>query len=480
MAYPAQQDLPPHITAQRTHRETRSGQAIIFIMLAMIILLFIVMWNFDLHKTFHVKSITQNGGDAAAMMGARWQGISLNLIGDLNIMQAFALTTGDTDSLLAISNLQARLSLVGPMIGFMAAQQAAKNNGVHQNDTFSAMIRDHARVVREEYARPVGPGGEMAFPEPYPDAWDEYADMLDLIADDGVAAGPENARFFTDYVGDHLLLNPDFYRAVAGRTWCWFYHNAPGHLQNYTDFTWWPELPPIEQTEYVNSEIFGLGLRRQATTAAELVPPELLASTASDRQLSGLLSPMGMATTATWYCYGSGWTPWLALARDVPNPFPATGTVRPQYDYAGADAAVRVVAQATRITPATRGAGNTNTITWTAAAKALGFLGEADPPHSFSLILPAFDNARLIALDASSAWSGGSFDPEWRYFIENDLPHYVATGELNCQSFYCEQLRTWEQEAFRQDGVDWLEQNSGQCTVSEGGGSHGGGTSRGH
>ncbi len=468
---PRHADTPTH--------SPRSGQSLIFILLALVILIFVVLWNFDLHKTINVKLTTQNAGDAAATMGARWQGISLNLVGDLNIMNALAVSANDLQTQLAVSNLQARLGMVGPMIGFLAAQQAAKNNGVHQYDVFSTMIRDHAHVVRNEYTERVGPNGEMAVPEPYSGAWEEVADMLDLAADDGIAAGPENARFYSDFVGDHILLDPAFYDAIAGRSWCWFFHNAPGLLEDYTDFTWWPDLPPIVPGEFINSEIFGLGLVRRATGIGALVDQDLLASIASDRGLNGGLTAAGTNTTATWYCYGETWAPWLALSQDSEDPFPATGTVRPQYDYAGADSAVRVIANATRIAPGKEN--GTNTITWTAAAKPFGYLAETDPPHLYSIVLPAFHDIRLIPMDASSAWPGGSFDPEWRRFIEEDLPIYVASGDLaGCHSYYCNQLRTWEDEAFRADGVAWLNDNRDQCTAGGPGNGPGGGRRRGH
>ena len=64
-------------------RHNKSGQTMLFLIMLMLIMAFIVMWNFDLHKALTVKQREQNAGDAAALAAARWQGISLNLIGDL-------------------------------------------------------------------------------------------------------------------------------------------------------------------------------------------------------------------------------------------------------------------------------------------------------------------------------------------------------------------------------------------------------------
>jgi hypothetical protein len=168
------------------------------------------------------------------------------------------------------------------------------------------------------------------------------------------------------------------------------------------------------------------------------------------------------------------------MSADGDDPFPVTGPLKTQYDYAGADVAVRVMALMQRVTPGPRGLPVSETVTWTAAAKPFGYLEETLPPNAATIVLPAYHDARLIPIDASSASGTGGFDPEWRRFIEEDLPRYLATGELDCDSRYCQQLRTWEMADFRQDGVDWLDENSEQCTAGGDGGGPGGGRRRGH
>ena len=279
----------------------RQGQAIIFAIVVVCILFFVVLWNFDLHKILRSKYMSRNGGDAAALMAARWQGIALNLIGDLNLMHALALTVNDLPAADAIVNAQARLCYVGPMVAFMASQQAAKNNGIFQNDEFSRFVRDHAQVVRNTYGA-VTSSGQMLFPEPYPGCWHEYADMLELIANEGIAAAPDNARFYNDFAGGgHYLLMMEFYEAIAGRNWCWFYHHARTLLSDYENFfpCWWPPLPPLPHVNYVNSEIYGLGLRPVFTALSNIVDVSEAEDLAADRGLDGSISDYAATTTAT-------------------------------------------------------------------------------------------------------------------------------------------------------------------------------------
>ncbi|MBU4198710.1 MAG: hypothetical protein KKG09_07810 [Verrucomicrobia bacterium] len=462
---------------------SRSGQTMIFMVMVLIILSFIVVWNFDLHTILHLKSRTQNAGDAAALGAARWQGITLNLIGDLNIMQAVALSGGDTNTASQIAGLQARLCYVGPAMGLLAAQQAAKNNGIYVNPDFSARLNEHATAVLTEYLD--------VFTEPYSNCWQEYGGILENIAVQGIAAAPDNAHLYTDYTGGHILLELNFYDAVAGRDWCWFYFNAMSLLEYYTDYLYWPALPPmIPQIQPANSEIFGLGLTPYATTLpGGLNTILLMNSLRSNRNLSmTVISNEVAAIASVWYIYNSSvWTSWTNMSLVGADPFPAFAAVRTQYDYAGADAAIRIEASADRLTPGSSG----SIITWTAAAKPFGYLmadGSPVRPDTYSIVLPAFHNVRLIPVDASSAPAGGAYDIGWREHIEAHLPLYLENGlaglEANC--WQCQQLTLWENAAFREEGLAWLSATNDvggllhPCDEMGGPGGPGGGRRRGH
>jgi len=460
----------------------------VFFIMIVVLLTFTALWNFDLQKLFRVKSVTQNSGDAAALMAARWQAISLNLAGDLNLLQVIALSEGDHAALGAISNLQARLRFTGPMTAMLASQQAAKNNGLHVNPDYTAFLREHAVRVAEEYPRAVGADGEMLFPEPWPGAWQVYSRMIAAVADDGVAAAPDNMRLYSDHdTGGHMLYEIAFYEAVAGRNWCWFHFNAPTLLEDYRNFfpAWWPPLPEPPRSDVSNSEIYGLRLDTVIRTLQGFgVAAGAVAERATERGLSGVISGTGMTTDVAWVVYGGGWGAWDAASTSGEYPFPFAGTVREVYNYAGADAAVRVEATAGRLTPGSRGASISNTLTWTAAAKPFGALEGEQPPTAYRLVLPAFRDVRLIPVDTSSAPAAGGFNLAWRGHIEQHLPGYMADGPFSTPSscWYCRQLRSWENESLRQSGVDWLSLYSDRCRPSGGGGGGGGsgGTRRGH
>ncbi|MFN2351860.1 MAG: pilus assembly protein TadG-related protein [Kiritimatiellia bacterium] len=463
-------------------RSGNSGQVMVFMVMTLVIIALMVLWNFDLHTILHLKSRSQNAGDAAALAAARWQGMTLNLVGDLNIMQALALTTGDTNAAAQISGMQARLRYMGPLAGLLAAQQAAKQNGVHVNPAFSDHLMRHAEEVSEYYA--------ASFSEPWEGCWDEYGAALKAIAREGLAAAPDNTRRYTDYSGYHTLLNQDFYDAVGGRNWCWFYRHDMALLRFYTAFTYWPDLPPtVKEPAPADSEIFGLGLRSASTVipgGAEMI--ERMNQLAPERGLAGgPISNAVAALTNTWQTYNSSiWTAWSALADDRFPVWP----LRPlsEYNYAGADAVTRVMVETTRLTP---GAGG-SMVNWTAAAKPFGYLMADDlalRPDFAGLVLPAFRHVRLVPADAASMPSGGAYDIDWQDHIYEHLESYMEQGvsgiDHGCR--YCRQLEVWEDEGFRQQGLDWLEavDEDGEtlhpCNYPGGpGGGPGGGTRRGH
>jgi hypothetical protein len=468
--------------------DPRAGQTLIFAVMVLVLLAFAALWMFDLHKTLYVKQKSRNGGDAAALAAARWQGLSLNLVGDLNVLHALAITHGlsvgatnfpEAD---ALADLKARIAYAGPMLGFAAAQQAAKNNGLYVNNDFTQFIRDHAHEVRIDYPvrYPIAPYQNTPSP---PTAWDDYASMLGAVADAGIAALPDNMQLYTDFTSrEHLLLNPDFYDAIASLDWCWFYFNAYGTLQSYQSWRDWPPLPIYREPEPMNAEVFGLGLRRsavlfEAPAGAPGAEAESLAELmAALREAAGQPIASGVATVETeWLFYRDDkWTAWSELTG--PD-FPFRSTVRPEHDYAGADAAVRIEGGIDRVTPGLE----TDVITWSAAAKPLGALEGPVRPNQYGLVLPAFDTVRLVPIDASSAPAPGS-RPGWATHVYQHVPAYVARGPsaLVAGCWYCARLQSWEQSAFRNAGLQWLSQNSATCSQSGGPGGGGGGGRRGH
>lgn len=465
--------------------DRRSGQAIIFVVLVLVVLAFVMIWNFDLHKTIFVKMRGRDASDAGALAAARWQGATLNLIGELNVMQAALLTEalarGDTvfPEAEALHELRTRLNFVGPAIGLVAANQAAKNNGIYVNPFYTSELQEHAQRIRDEYA--------LQFVPPWPvsgstrTAWDDVADMLETIAQHGLALQPDNPSWFVDYSDrSHPLLTPAFYDAVASRNWCWFFFQHMSLLDNYRSWRDWPALPNLMMREPINSEVFSLHLTvvRTAANMAVLNPWHPAGRVPEWTDLAAQIAQRSVSTNVVfldvaWHVYDpSSWYDWTEF---IDPGFPFDTPVREQYNVLGADAVVRLSAEATRRTP---GLG-TSIIRRTAAAKPFGLLPDGERVDAFGMVLPGFTDVRLIPMDTSTAPEGGQFDG-WAEHLTDHLPRYMNQGPtaLEPGCYYCQQLNTWENDAFRQQGRAWLELYSQTCRRTTGPGPGPGGGSR--
>ncbi len=480
-------------TAELPPTSKKSGQTLIFMSMVIVMVAFAALFYFDVHKILHVKSVSRNSGDAAALAAARWQAISLNLIGSLNIAEAVAitdaLTSGQTSVPEAdlIANLQRRIAFSGPMLGYISAQQAAKQNGIFNrdaNDSFVQDMRTHVDLIRSEYS--------LLYPDPFPassgtaSAWDEVADMIEMAVDHGIAV-ETSWQYYATYANyNHLLLTPSFYDAISGRSWCWFYHNAYDELQNYDNWTYWDDLPPIVVNPPVNSEILSLWLQR--VRVRDTVPVLPSGDTWEDTldDLQAALDQLAVDDSVAYANFDADWAfynsnRWSGWSSRIPSDFPWDGDIRPEYEYGGADAAMAVRAETERHTEFSGG----DTINWSAGAKPFGSLDGNVTPDSYGLVLPAYTDVRLIPIDATVSGGNNELRPGWLEFIITILPQYMQYGPtaLPTNNYYARQLLTWEDARFRQRGLDYLIAIDFNCytpPTGPGGGGGSGGTFHGH
>lgn len=134
-----------------------SGQVLLVGIIMLLTLLVALLFLFDLHNVMRAKFKTETAQQAAALAGASWQRASLNLIGEINLIKAaetlleeenrweeFSPLDTSAGSRFTVENaqrlnarlallteMQSRISFIGPLIGFAAAQQAAKANGLN-------------------------------------------------------------------------------------------------------------------------------------------------------------------------------------------------------------------------------------------------------------------------------------------------------------------------------------------------------------
>ncbi|MBE6372617.1 MAG: hypothetical protein E7055_11180 [Lentisphaerae bacterium] len=204
----------------RRKRRRSGGQVLLLAVLAMIILVIAVMVLFDVQRIIRGKIRVMSGIDAAALTGAEWQKHTLNIIGELNLVKACTVLISDsiygiggdpakymkvdvpanaTEAEIAaaiekareelrklktaadmLTEMQVRVSFVGPLIGFGAAQQAAKNNGLPHNRNCNEYLIDFYNLIMDDdiYGNPdIVPQTYHNYAWRYP-----YANMIFALA----------------------------------------------------------------------------------------------------------------------------------------------------------------------------------------------------------------------------------------------------------------------------------------------------------
>ena len=474
----------------------KNGQIVLVLALMLAALLLLVLVNVDVFVAARSKNRLTDAGDAAALAGARWQGVALNLIGQLNLahLEAACRYADDQEAssniCAGIVALQERIAFAGPLMGCHDANRAARLNGIGEFDETRALVAE--TIAHSAYVPPT---------ETWPDKPSDYALMLQAAFSDGVSAGVDNARLYNlDFSADHPLYNKAFYRAVEGEDWCWFFFSDE-YMGRLRHFTGWEELPPARQRdEYFNPEFLGCAVRPRpgralaslrdvADILLDLAERHGLGSVNAESIALGVFGRpadsdgprLPCALDHDWWFYDTGaglsgtdpfgeWRPWTEMDVYDNDRLPLVSEVKDEYYVFGASSAMRVFEWIAPVTPGVY----SNLNFWTGAAKPFGLrdtpygrctVTQYDPApgvRPFPLVTPDFTDVRLIPLAGASEGRLGTSDLEWVRHTRDHVPDCV-NGHVFDDCFYCKMLKRWKDPAFRRRGVDWLAENSGQC-----------------
>lgn len=458
-----------------------NGQVLVVGILMLLILLIALFFLFDLHNVMRAKFKTETAQQAAALAGADWQRASLNLIGEINLIKA-AETLLETDNrweefsplapaagdrytlenaqrlnarLALLTEMQARISFIGPLIGFAAAQQAAKANGLNpvtSLDFYRELLLTDRRYFPEQ-------GGAPEYIHGY--RWRlPYLALISAIDSNGVAVYPNARLTGTPQVSPAAIGEEDLYEEIlrhAGEIADgappvqshWF--GAIYHFVKWSDEQfrgkWW-DIDYSFADFPGESEIFTLGLQYDSVTESpwyagygyaensatleKLLPDETIRSDESRRAWEAV------GVQFNWCRYADDWYPDYFRARNSSYDedhfdywFGGTALrrpIRPQYVYEGpaayAEGGVDVGLTAqysvggsssksadfdARFQERKRDAvhiGSRRTSRSAAAgfsgyragaiAKALGELPDETPPIAIPLVLPVFTDVSIM------------------------------------------------------------------------------------
>ena len=233
-------------------KRKRPGQVMIYMVVILIFVLVMCFFLFDLHTMIHTRHKTQTGVDSAALSAARWQGQTMNMVGELNLVKGTTMMltafppyeADDVTELQAsaamVDEMQTRLLYVGPLMGYQSAQIAAKNNGVYEQSSFTDYLQSHidnALSDRGDGSDPCTNGSyyEQIYCDSlnyYGYSWhDGYREMLQDIVSDGIAAGSYQSRYLSQAnilidINGTCYNGIEFMVALVREDYCWFINNG--------------------------------------------------------------------------------------------------------------------------------------------------------------------------------------------------------------------------------------------------------------
>lgn len=357
-----------------TDRHRKRGQVAIFLVLILAGLVMMLSLNVDIFTASRSKIRLQNAADASALALARWQGATLNLIGDLNVAHMAAICQSNKAAIAGIASLQQRLSFMGPTAGFKAANDIARLNGV----PVSRDMTDATRLVSTLVD-------------------DGYRKMIEVVLRDGIRAGVDNAAIVKAGCSDPRA-DRDFYAAIANRdfrTLCVRFAGCAHHLPSIPSGAPDPEELLLSGRDNACFGSVGVGWAGGAGYAAYIGE---LADLARDCGCESVVTEGGLTTNKNLFAE----SPWCVYDADewrsLPDAFsfsrfPWLTPLQSRYDTMGGSATIMIEGSVAL----TSIAAQTNAISALAAAKALGSVNgkgvaETSPP----IVLPSFDKARLV------------------------------------------------------------------------------------
>ena len=431
-----------------------AGQAIVLLLALLVAMTALISWLLVIRGVVMERLQAQDGGDAAALAAARWQAAGLNLCGELNLIQAYMLADGEENApqAQALHELRQRVQAVTPLLGLYSAQLVAERNGMDPQ----AGTRTFLEALRDS-EMPMGL---------YEGAEEDQREMLNVIlsaVEGDFCCFPlspvVDTRSFYSYLADI-----EFYEAVRGRIWCWFWPDAYAFMQSYRgpqDFGQVPEVaaePPFalrlsEETYALNELVVLSEIDAQLKDLGHPAlppPPPASANGGNGEVLSA--AQRERKIPVKWTIYDADrWTEWVAMDGEH---LPLGGTLKPEYDYQGTCASVGV---------------KVGESSWIAVAKPFGDVGGQNPVP-YSLVLGGFDTVRLIPVDAGDE-GVQSFNVEWYIHLRAHIQDYPRTGRTYDGCKYCDALVTWNRYAFRAEGLAWLVLNHRLCRRKWGHGS---------
>ena len=301
-----------------------SGQVLLIGVVMIIILLVVAFILADVHNTIRAKLKVENAQQAAALAAAEWQRESLNLIGEINLIKAStALLQPPEQSHITQQNydrlteMQTRISFIGPLIAFAAAQQTAKANGINSHGDLSKLYLEQLTEDNGFYFPPGSDGSINNYFWFHP-----YRSLVETISMNGIAVRPNASGQFGLTAYPTCLNSPSFYNEIYlhksnidskpkyQRSWSGIVEIMSKKPDSYYKQVWW-DIQFHSSAFIGQSEIYPLYVNSE--TNLDYSAPEIQEVLEKSPIQGKLLPPQNQTPELQnimlkWFCYD--WKHW--------------------------------------------------------------------------------------------------------------------------------------------------------------------------
>ena len=196
---------------------TRESGQVLLVGIVMIVIILVSLFVLaDVHNTIRAKLKLETAQQAAAIAAAEWQRESLNLIGEINLIKASNALLQPPDKIDImqleydrLTEMQTRVSFLGPLIGFAAAQQAAKANGINSHGNLNEIYLKYLTEDNGYYFS----AGSDGYINNY--KWFRpYRELVETISNSGIAIRPNVGNSFSLTAYPYCLNSTSFYRDI--------------------------------------------------------------------------------------------------------------------------------------------------------------------------------------------------------------------------------------------------------------------------
>ena len=277
-------------------RSRQHGQVMLLAVAVLLVLLAAALILFDFHNVLRAKIKVESAEQAAALAGSQWQVIGLNMIGEINLLKATTLMLEEAETvptpafvppnaeltpaqlekqkklhrlasrLRTLDETQTRISFIVPLLGYMAVQQTAKQNGMSGDNGLVQYYYSETLPLNDYRDRDIQ--GYLWF-EPYRRLVGEVAaQRCPVRCNSRISEIPSewsNAQGSLKIDGGGstsfalLLSEEELYDAIAHRNYCYWQLLKMAKQGVYLSDPWW-KIEYIPGRFIGESELLSLGV----------------------------------------------------------------------------------------------------------------------------------------------------------------------------------------------------------------------------